>query len=176
MTVSISIVIHHLCARHTNAFQSSFVPTSVYVWNCSRSTYITRVWLPQAISYSQSPQIWIRKAPPTTSRPVVLQLSTTNTSRPTKQGLISTLQMTQNKYEDIHGIRWHDDIHLDNLTNQIVQFGYQTGRLHPCLQQIEAIEANNWTQNNVQRNHQRFRSRVPMAHNNLNGTMTVSIM
>ena len=33
-----------------------------------------------------------------------------------------------------------------------------------CLQQIEAIEANNWTQNNAQRNHQRFRSRVLMAH------------
>ena len=44
MTVSISIVIHHLRAQHTNAFQSSFVPTSVYVWNRSRSTYnITRV-------------------------------------------------------------------------------------------------------------------------------------
>ena len=29
-----------------------------------------------------------------------------------------------------------------------------------CLQRLEALEANNYTQNNMQRNHQRLRSRV----------------
>ena len=40
-----------------------------------------------------------------------------------------------------------------------------------CLQRLEALEANNWTQNNVQRNHQQFWSRVLTAHNTLNCTM-----
>ena len=40
-----------------------------------------------------------------------------------------------------------------------------------CLQRLEAPEANNWTQNNVQRNHQRLRSRVLTAHNTPNCTM-----
>ena len=40
-----------------------------------------------------------------------------------------------------------------------------------CLQQLEALKANDWTQNNVQRNHQRLRSQVLTAHNTLNGTM-----
>ena len=40
-----------------------------------------------------------------------------------------------------------------------------------CLQRLEALEANNWTQNNVQRNHQWLRSRVLTAHNNRNGMM-----
>ena len=40
-----------------------------------------------------------------------------------------------------------------------------------CLQQIKALEVNNWTQNNIKRNHQRLQSQVLMAHNTLNGTM-----
>ena len=40
-----------------------------------------------------------------------------------------------------------------------------------CLQQLEVLEANNWTQSNVQHNHQRLRSWVLTAHNALNGTM-----
>ena len=40
-----------------------------------------------------------------------------------------------------------------------------------CLQRLKALEANNWTQNNVQRNHQRLRRRVLTAHNTLNGSM-----
>ena len=40
-----------------------------------------------------------------------------------------------------------------------------------CLQWLEPLEANNWTQNNVQRNHQCLRSWVLTAHNTLNGTM-----
>ena len=40
-----------------------------------------------------------------------------------------------------------------------------------CLQWLEALEANNWTQNNIQRNHQRLWSRVLMAHSTLNCMM-----
>ena len=40
-----------------------------------------------------------------------------------------------------------------------------------CLQRLEALEANKWTQNNVQRNHQQLRNRVLTAHNTVNGTM-----
>ena len=40
-----------------------------------------------------------------------------------------------------------------------------------CLQWLEALEANNWMQNNVQRNHQGLRSWVLMAHNTWNCTM-----
>ena len=42
-----------------------------------------------------------------------------------------------------------------------------------CLQRLEALEASNWTQNNVQRNHQQLRSRVLTAHNTLNGTVSI---
>ena len=35
------------------------------------------------------------------------------------------------------------------------------------LQQLEALEANTWTQNNIQRNHQHLRSRVLTAQNTL---------
>ena len=34
-----------------------------------------------------------------------------------------------------------------------------------CLQQLEALEANNCTQNNIQRDHQRLQSQVLTAHN-----------
>ena len=40
-----------------------------------------------------------------------------------------------------------------------------------CLQRLEAPEANNWTQNNVLRNHQLLRSGVMMLWTALNGTM-----
>ena len=40
------------------------------------------------------------------------------------------------------------------------------------LQQLEALEANNWTQNKVQQNHQQVRSGVLTAHNTLNGMMS----
>ena len=40
-----------------------------------------------------------------------------------------------------------------------------------CLQRLEALEANNWTQNNVQRNHQWLQSQVLTAHSTLNCTM-----
>ena len=40
-----------------------------------------------------------------------------------------------------------------------------------CLQRLEALKANNWTQNNVQQNHQQLRSRVLTAHSTLNCTM-----
>ena len=40
-----------------------------------------------------------------------------------------------------------------------------------CLQWLEALGANNWTQNNIQHNHQRLWSRVLMAPNTLNCTM-----
>ena len=42
-----------------------------------------------------------------------------------------------------------------------------TSRLH----RLEALEANNWTQINAQRNYQRLQSRVLTVHNTLNGTM-----
>ena len=41
-----------------------------------------------------------------------------------------------------------------------------------CLQRLEALEANKCTQNNLQRNHQRLRSRVLTAHNTPNGTIS----
>ena len=40
-----------------------------------------------------------------------------------------------------------------------------------CLQQLETLESNNWTQNNIQWNHQQLRSRVLMAHNTLDSMM-----
>ena len=40
-----------------------------------------------------------------------------------------------------------------------------------CLQRLEALKANNWTQNNVQQNYQHLQSWVLMAHNTLNSTM-----
>ena len=40
-----------------------------------------------------------------------------------------------------------------------------------CLQRLKALKVNNWTQNNVQRNHQQLRSRVLTAHNTPNCTM-----
>ena len=43
-----------------------------------------------------------------------------------------------------------------------------------CLQQLNVLKANNWTNNNVQRNHQWLRGRVLMAHNTLNGTKWAS--
>ena len=43
-----------------------------------------------------------------------------------------------------------------------------------CLQWLEALEANNCTQNNVQRNHQRLQSRVLTAHNTPNGTANIN--
>ena len=42
-----------------------------------------------------------------------------------------------------------------------------------CLQRLDALEANNWTNSNVQRNHQRLRSRVLTAHNTLKGTTSL---
>ena len=41
-----------------------------------------------------------------------------------------------------------------------------------CLQRLKVLKANNWTQNKVQRNHQQVWSRVLMAHNTPNGTMS----
>ena len=40
-----------------------------------------------------------------------------------------------------------------------------------CLQRLKALEANNWTQNNIQHNHQQLRSRVLMVRNTSNCTM-----
>ena len=34
-----------------------------------------------------------------------------------------------------------------------------------CLQRLDALEANNWTNNTIERNHQWFRSQVLTAHN-----------
>ena len=41
-----------------------------------------------------------------------------------------------------------------------------------CLQRLDALEANNWTNNNIQRNHQWLQSRFLMAHNTLNSSMS----
>ena len=54
--------------------------------------------------------------------------------------------------------------------SNISTFNYERA-LTSFLQRLEALETNNWTQNNVQQNHLRLRSRVLMAHNTLNGTM-----
>ena len=40
------------------------------------------------------------------------------------------------------------------------------------LQQLDAIEANNWTYINIRQSHQHLRSQVLMAHSTLNGTMS----
>ena len=41
-----------------------------------------------------------------------------------------------------------------------------------CLQRLNVLKANNWTNNNIQRNHQQPQSQVLTAHNTLNGTMS----
>ena len=41
-----------------------------------------------------------------------------------------------------------------------------------CLQRLNALKANNWTNNYIQRNHQWLQSWVLTAHNTLNGTIS----
>ena len=41
-----------------------------------------------------------------------------------------------------------------------------------CLQRLDDLKANNWTNNNVQRNNQGLQSQVLTACNTLNGTMS----
>ena len=43
---------------------------------------------------------------------------------------------------------------------------------HVAIQRLNDLEASNWTNNNIQWNHQQFESRVLMAHNTLNGIMS----